>query len=102
MLKFTLLFFILFYNFAYAEVVKKINITGNDRISAATISVYGDIEINKDFTKQDVNKVLKNLYETNFFEDISINLQNGVLNIKLKEYPILNSLLLEGEKSNKL
>ena len=102
MLKFTLLFFILFYNFAYAEVVKKINITGNDRISAATISVYGDIEINKDFTKKDVNNVLKNLYETNFFEDISINLQNGVLNIKLKEYPILNSLLLEGEKSKKI
>ena len=37
-----------------------------------------------------------------FFEDIKLNLSKGVLNIDVKEYPILNSITLEGEKSTSL
>ena len=34
--------------YSNAEVVKKIEISGNQRVSDATIKIYGDIEINKD------------------------------------------------------
>ena len=36
----------------------------------------------------------------NFFEDIKISLSNRVLDIEVKEYPVINSVDLRGEKSN--
>ena len=45
--------------------------------------------------------MLSNLYGTNFFEDVKINFINGVLKINLIEYPIINSLVIVGEPSNK-
>jgi outer membrane protein insertion porin family len=97
-----LLFFILFSNFSLAEVVKKIEISGNDRISSETISVYGEIKLNTDYDKLGINKILKNLYSTNFFEDINISLENNVLKISVKEFPVINSVSVEGEKAKKV
>lgn len=102
MLRYTILFLIFFYNSVSAEVVKELKIVGNDRISKETISVYGNIEINKNYNDEDVNKILKDLFKTEFFEDVNINLQNGILNINVKEYPSINSITLEGEKAKKI
>ena len=41
------------------------------------------------------------MYETDFFEDIKINLSNNVLTLNLKEYPIINQLIITGEDSNR-
>ena len=95
---FTSLFF---FSVSYAEVVKKIIIKGNKRVSEETIKLYGDIELNKDYKEQDLNPILNNLYETEFFEDVKISLNNNILTIDLKEYPIINKLIIIGEKSNK-
>ena len=59
---------------ARAEVVKKIDIEGNSRISDETIKVYGDIILNKDYSQSDTNLILKKLYETDFFETVDVNL----------------------------
>ena len=50
------------------------------------------------FSENDINNVLNNLYSTNFFEDVKINLNNNKLIISLKEYPVINQLILVGEK----
>ena len=85
-----------------AEIINKIEITGNKKVSDETIKIYGEIEINKDYNEADLNKILNNLYSTNFFEDISINLSNNTLKISLKEYPIVNQLILNGEPSKRI
>ena len=56
-----------------AEIVNKITIEGNSRISEETIKVYGDIEINKNYSEIDLNKVINNLYSTEFFENVNIS-----------------------------
>ena len=101
--KFYLFLTILFFTFSIlkAETVNKIIIDGNKRVSIETIKLYGEIEINKDYKEKDLNLILKNLYETNFFEDVKISLKNNTLNINLKEYPIINQLIITGEKSKK-
>ena len=101
--KFYLFLTILFFSFSIlkAETVNKIIIDGNKRVSIETIKLYGEIEINKDYKEKDLNLILKNLYETNFFEDVKISLKNNTLNINLKEYPIINQLIITGEKSKK-
>jgi len=74
-------------------------VKGNDRISKETIKVYGQINLNEDYSNIDVNNVLKNLFKTEFFEDIKISLDSGVLNINVKEYASINIIDIEGEKS---
>jgi outer membrane protein insertion porin family len=91
-----------FINFANAEIVKKIEISGNQRVSQETILVYGEIKINQDLKQKDLNKILKNLYSTNFFEDVKINLEKNILYITIEEYPTINQLIIIGEKSKRL
>ena len=83
-----------------AEIIKKIIIEGNKRISEETIKVYGDININQDYSENDINKILNSLYSTNFFKKINISLNKNILKIDLEEYPIVNQLILVGEKNN--
>ena len=94
------LIFLIFFN-ANSEIVKEINITGNKRVSNETIKLYGDIKINQDYSDKDLNRILKNLYETEFFDDVKVSLSNNILTVNLKEYPIVNQLIIIGEKSKK-
>ncbi len=100
---FTVIFIILTLQFSFlkAEIVNSTIINGNKRISNETIILYGDIKLKKDYSESDINKVIKNLYSTNFFEDVQVTLSENNLIINLKEYPILNQLILIGEKSSK-
>ena len=83
-----------------AEVLNNLQISGNERVSNETIKIYGKIEMNKDYSENDLNKILKNLYETNFFEDVKVFTSNSVLKIQVKEYPFVDKLIVIGEKSN--
>ena len=58
LIKFLIITF-LFSSNSYSEVVKKIEISGNQRISLETILVLGNISINKNFEDKDLNKSLK-------------------------------------------
>ncbi len=93
--------FLTFFSLAKAEIVKNIIIEGNKRVSDETIKVYGQIELNKNIEDKDLDRILKRLYETEFFEDIKIELRNNNLKIVLKEYPIVNQLVIVGEKSSR-
>ena len=85
-----------------AEIINKIDIRGNSRISDETIKVYGNIpEIGENLTKQKLDKILKDLYSTNFFKEINLEILNNTLNIQLKEHPVINQLIILGEPRNR-
>ncbi len=92
-----------FFSILNAEVVKKIEINGNKRISDETIKVYGEFKdtLGQDLSKSDLDRILKNLYLTDFFENVSIEIVNNTLKVDLKEYPVVNQLIIVGEKSTK-
>ena len=98
----TIFLFLSFMLNVSAEIVKKIEVNGNKRVSAETIKIYGKIKLNENYTEKDINEVLQNLNSTNFFQDININLSNNTLIINVKEYPTVNQLILLGEKSNNI
>ena len=90
-------------NISNAEIVNKIEINGNQRVSDETVKVYGEIKpIGSDYNKSDLNNKIKKLYETNFFEDINIEVVNNKLLINLKEYPLINEIIIIGEKKTSL
>ena len=85
-----------------AAVIKSINIEGNTRVSDETIKVYGEINLNENVDEIKLNKILNNLYSTNFFEDVKVNLQDGVLRVIVDEYPVVNQLIITGEPSSRI
>ena len=86
---------------SFSEVVYKIDISGNERISSETIIVFGDIAIDQNYEANDINLIIKKLFETKFFSDIKVELKNGILNINVKENKIINSIIFKGIKADK-
>jgi outer membrane protein insertion porin family len=86
-------------NPSLSEIVNEIDVKGNQRISDETILVIGDINIGADYNNDDLNKIIKNLYSSDFFKDISINLNNNILNVKLIENPIIEDIQIKGIRS---
>ncbi|SVC03330.1 uncharacterized protein METZ01_LOCUS256184, partial [marine metagenome] len=62
----TQIFLLLFIKSVYAEKIEKITISGNERISAKTIIIFGEINLEDDFNENKLNLILKNLYKTNY------------------------------------
>ena len=95
------LFFSLFlFTSVYSEVVKKINITGNDRIPTETIKLFSKVNVNDDVNENTINEVLKNLYDTDYFSTINVSINNNVLNINVIENPLVYNVKFKGLKSD--
>ncbi len=98
---YTILLTLIFASNSFSEIVTSFKIQGNVRVSDSTIINFSDVKKNTNLDASDFNKVLKNLYSTNFFEDVSLNLENGILSINVKEYPIVQSIIFNGIKAEK-
>ena len=99
----TLVFFLFnFSTLALSEIVKNIEILGNDRISDQTILMFSEVEVGKNLNSNDLNELLKLLYDTNFFEDVSLTLKENNLKIIVKENPIIENINFIGIKSDSL
>ena len=85
-----------------AEIVNKVEINGNQRISKATIITLGVIKKNINYDNDELNRILKNLYDTNFFNDIELKLSDGTLLINLSENPIIENIEISGIKKKEL
>ena len=88
--------------FTWAETLIDINVSGNKRISKESIIVFGKIDLKNKYSEDDLNSVLKNIYETDFFKKVSLTIENSVLNIDVIENPIINNLEITGITSKKL
>ena len=86
---------------AHAEVLKNYKVVGNDRVSKQTIINFTNTVLNKDLSEKDLNNILKNLYETTFFEDVYLNIKDGTLTINVKEFPIIQEIIFNGVKAEK-
>ena len=100
------LFLIFFFSIstlvARAEIINKINVEGNQRISSETIKMFSGTSINEDLSENDLNDILKKLYETNFFDLVSVRISDKTLIIKVKENPIIQNITIEGIKSSQI
>ena len=97
----TLFLLFIFTQSAFSDVVKKVEINGNQRITDETIRVFGDIILNEDYNPEKINSLLLNLYETNFFSNVDVKISDNLLIINVVENPIIRSLEFKGIKSNK-
>ena len=86
----------------YSEIINTVNIVNNDRITKETILVFSNIEIGKDYDSNDLDQIIKDLYQTNFFSNITLNLDNGILTIDVTENKIIQEIKINGIKKTEL
>ena len=98
----SLIIIILSMNNLKAETVNKIIVEGNNRVSSETVVMFSGVSINDDLSENNLNQVLKQLYGSNFFELVSIKIEDNILKIKVKEYPIIQNIIYEGIKSSEM
>ena len=96
------LFIFLFTLSANSKNYNEIVIDGNLRISDESIKVFSNIPDNDELDEDKLNIILKRLYDTGFFKDISIVINNDKLIIKVKENPIIQNVYIEGIKNSGL
>ena len=105
MFKFISQFFILFIlltGLVKAEEFNNILINGNERVSEETIIVFSDLS-NKSFLDENsINDVLKKLYDSGFFKNVTIIIENKNLIIDAEENPIIQTVFIEGIKKKQL
>ena len=87
---------------AKAVVINDIIVNNNDRITLNTIKTYGIIKIGNDYSTDDINNILKNLYETNFFQDVSLKINNNTLIIDVVENKLIQKISVNGIKSSRI
>jgi len=97
-----LLTFFIFTSFVKAEIINKIDVEGNQRISSETIVMFSGVSLKEDLSENDLNIVLKQLYDSNFFELVNVKVENNILFIKVKENPIIQDVIYNGVKSSEI
>ncbi len=95
-----ILFFLL--NSAHSEIIKKIEVSGNQRISSETIKVFSGVKTDSDISLENLNEIIKNLYKTNYFDNVTLSIDKNILKIKVKENPIIQSLVVNGIKNKRI
>ena len=97
-----ILHFFLFFNVSGTEIVNKIIINGNERVSDQTIIVFSAVKLGDTINAKKLNEIVNRLYESNFFDNISTGFDNQELTITVKESPIINKIEFQGIKSETL
>ncbi len=85
---------------SYSEIIKDVKISGNKRISKETIIVLGNISPGINYDDNQLDKLTKELYKTQFFRDLSITINNSILTINVVENPIIEDIQISGVKKD--
>ena len=97
-----IIFFLCLTFSVYSKNYEKIIINGNERISNETIIVFSEISNDKSLDENSINKILRRLYNTGFFKDVSIKIEDNQLIINVDENPIIQTVFIEGVKTKKI
>ena len=92
---------LLFSSQVSADVFVEYNVTGNERVADQTIFNFSQLKKAVNLSDVDLNDGLKNIYDSGFFEEVNLNIKNNILNINVKEYPIIQEIEFKGIKAQK-
>ena len=79
-----------------AFVVRQIVVEGQQRVSAATIESYLPIKRGQTLKPSQTGEILKSLYQTGFFDHITLSRSNSTLIIHVVERPTIGQLKITG------
>ncbi len=86
-------------NAAQAFVVQDIKVEGLQGISKDTVVSYLPVQVGEQFNPGQSANIIRSLYGTGFFSDVSIGQQGNVLIIHVTERPVLTNINVTGNKT---
>ena len=84
---------------AQAVVINKIAVQGNKRIPSSSVIAYSELSDGLDVSQADISRAIKLIYEKGIFEHVSMEIDDDVLVIHIKERPVIRNINV---KKNKL
>lgn len=78
--------------------IKSIAVAGNQRLEPGTVLSYTDLRVGGAYTRETLDAALKDLFATELFADVKIRDDSGALTIDVTENPVVNRIVLEGNK----
>ncbi len=98
----SLIIFFSTFSILFAEIIKEIQVKGNDRVSDKSIEMFSNINIGDDIDNDDLNQILKNVYGSNFFKNVKVTFENNILIILVEENSLVENVIINGPKSKTL
>lgn len=81
-----------------AQQIQSITVVGTERLEADTVRSYVQLRTGQNWTETGADQALKDLYATELFADVSIHNNAGAVVIEVKENPVVNRIIIEGNK----
>ena len=79
--------------------IRSISVRGAERLEPATVISYSNLQPGQEYTAETLDAALKDLYATELFADVVITgAETGALVLEVKENPVINRIILEGNK----
>ena len=78
--------------------IKTLDVVGSQRLERETILSYVKLRVGQPYTQAAADQALKDLYATELFADAQVRNDNGNVVIQVKENPVVNRIILEGNK----
>jgi len=82
--------------------IRSVTVRGNQRLEPETIRAYANLSPGLPYTRETLDQAVKDLYATQLFADATISgTETGDLVINVRENPVINRIILEGNKKLK-
>ncbi|HET7577492.1 MAG TPA: outer membrane protein assembly factor BamA [Sphingomicrobium sp.] len=79
--------------------IHSVTVKGNQRLEPETIRSYANLNPGQTYTRESLDQAIKDLYATQLFADATISgTETGDLVINVRENPVINRIVLEGNK----
>lgn len=78
--------------------IDDIRVLGLQRVSAATVFSAIKIKANSQVSDEDLRNVIRDLFASELFDDVTVGRDNKTLIITVEERPVIYSIVLEGNK----
>ncbi|WP_093451026.1 outer membrane protein assembly factor BamA [Sphingomonas sp. YR710] len=80
-------------------IIKTVGVSGSQRLESDTVRSYVKLRAGEPYTREQLDQALKDLYATELFADVQIRDDGtGNLTIQVRENPVINRIVLEGNK----
>jgi outer membrane protein insertion porin family len=83
---------------APTKIIRTISVTGAQRLEADTVRSYVQLRPGGAYTTEALDQAIRDLFDTDLFQDVQIRDNEGALTIEVRENPVINRIILEGNK----
>ena len=79
--------------------IRSLAVRGAERLEAETVIAYSNLRPGETYSAETLDQALKDLYATELFADVQITgAETGNLVIQIRENPVINRIVLEGNR----